>query len=119
MPPGTLDRVALINSAMDGPVVAEGNWQSRLPFSAASADVTRDGKSSSFAAIQPLDVLYWSESMDRIWAYSKRINGTLEKVSPSSANPTSVTVAGREYALESSDAVYAVSDLGEFAPATP
>ncbi len=111
---GTLDRVGLINSAMDGPVVAEGNWQSRLPFSAASADVTRDGKSSSFAAIQPLDVLYWSESMDRIWAYSKRINGTLEKVSPSSANPTSVTVAGREYALESSDAVYAVSDLGEF-----
>ena len=111
---GTLDRVALVNSAMEGPVVAEGSWTSKLPFSLSSVTVYRDGKLASSQAIQPLDVVYWSDSMNQLWAYSKKVTGTLERVSPSASRPTSVTVAGTEYPLESSDAVYSVSDLGQF-----
>ena len=43
---GTLDRVGLINSAMDGPVVAEGNWQSRLPFSPPPPPMSPAGRRS-------------------------------------------------------------------------
>ena len=111
---GTLDRVALVNSAMEGPVVAEGSWTSKLPFALSSIAVYRDGKPASSQAVQPLDVVYWSDSMHQLWAYSKKVTGTLERISPSASRPTSVTVAGTEYALESSDAVYSVSDLGQF-----
>ena len=111
---GTLDRVALVNSAMEGPVVAEGSWQGKVPFDLSSAAVYRDGKSAPAQAIQALDVVYWSKPMRSVWAYSRRATGTLEQVSPSASAPASVTVAGRTYAIESGDAAYALSDLGEF-----
>lgn len=44
---GELDRVALINSAMEGPVVAAAGWQSSVPFDAGSATVYRNGSKSS------------------------------------------------------------------------
>ena len=111
---GNLDRVALVNSAMEGPLVAEGSWQSQLPLDLTRAEVYRDGRASSLSAVQNLDVLYWSESMNTLWAYSKQVTGTLEQVSPSVSAPTSVTVAGSSYALETNEAVYAFSDLGGY-----
>ena len=111
---GQLDRVALINSAMEGPVVASRNWQSQLPFSAASAQVYRNGSSSTLGSIQDQDVVYWSESMRTIWAYSDKVTGTLEAVSPSASAPTSVKVAGKTYEIETTSAAYELSDLGSY-----
>ena len=110
---GELDRVALVNSAMEGPLVAEGNWQSKLPFALSSARVYRDGRLTTADAVQNWDVVYWSEPMHTLWAYSKRVTGTLEQITPVS-QPTSVVVAGQTYQLESSEAIYALSDLGDF-----
>lgn len=112
---GQLDRVALINSAMEGPVVAAAGWQDALPFAAASAAVYRNGSAADLGSIQDQDVLYWSESMRTVWAYSDKVTGTLESLSPSSAAPTSVTVAGRTYAIETTSAAYELSDLGSYA----
>ena len=109
---GELDRVALINSAMEGPIVASSGWQSQLSFSTANAKVYRDGKTASLDAVQAQDVVYWSASMHTVWAYSDKVTGTYEAASPSVTNPTSVTVAGKTYAIETNDAAYALSDLG-------
>ena len=109
---GELDRVALINSAMDGPVVAASGWQSQLPFASATAKVYRDGKTASLDAVQLQDVVYWSASMRTVWAYSDKVTGTYEAASPSITAPTSVTVAGKTYAIETTGAAYALSDLG-------
>ena len=113
---GELDRVALVNSAMDGPVVANAAWQGQIPFdvTAANVSVTRNGAPSTAAAVQEQDVLYWSESMHRVWAYSNKVSGTYEAAAPSSAAPSSVTVAGKTYAIETTAAAYDLSDLGEF-----
>ena len=111
---GELDRVGLINSAMEGPVVASANWQDALPFHAATATVYRNGKASAVSSIQTQDVLYWSKSMRTIWAYSDKATGTLEAVSPSASAPTSVTVAGKIYAIETTSAAYELSDLGSY-----
>ena len=108
---GNLDRVALVNTAMDGPVVAEGNWRETLPFDPAAALVYRDGTISTLAAVQDWDVVYWSESMRTLWVYSKKVTGTLEQITPAS-QPASVTVAGQTYALETGEAVYTLSDVG-------
>ncbi len=111
---GELDRVALINSAMEGPVVASADWQSDLPFRAATATVYRNGKAVGLSSVQVQDVLYWSKSMRTVWAYSDKVTGTLEAVSPSASAPTSVTVAGKAYAIETTSAAYELSDLGGY-----
>ena len=111
---GELDRVALINSAMEGPVVATAGWKSDLPFAASTATVYRDGTAATLERIQNQDVLYWSESMRTVWAYSEKVTGTYQSASPSAAAPTSVTVAGRTYSIESTQAAYDLSDLGAY-----
>ena len=50
--------MALINAAMDGPVVMTGNWQSRVGFDVSTATVYRGGNPSSLNALQPNDVIY-------------------------------------------------------------
>lgn len=111
---GELDRVALINSAMEGPVVASAGWQSALPFSTAAAKVYRNGSAAALSDIQSQDVVYWSKSMRTIWAYAHKATGTYEAASPSVSSPTSVTVAGKSYAIETTEAAYALSDLGSW-----
>ncbi|MEG2119077.1 MAG: S-layer homology domain-containing protein [Pseudoflavonifractor sp.] len=113
-PSGEIDRVALINSAMEGPVVAEAGWQSTLPFDLTRAAVYRDGKASTLGAIASTDVVYWSGSMRTLWVYTDRITGKIRSLTPSTSAPTSVTVGGRAYLLETSAAAYALSDLGTF-----
>ena len=111
---GELDRVALINSAMEGPVVADAGWQSALPFAAATAKVYRNGTASTLERVQTQDVLYWSESMRTVWAYDEKVTGTYQSATPNAAAPTSVTVAGRTYSIESTQAAYDLSDLGAY-----
>lgn len=110
---GELDTVALINSAMEGPVVASGNWSGSIPFDASGATVYRGGVLSSFGAIQPNDVVYYSKPMRTLWVYTNRATGTIQAITPTSA-PTSVSVAGKTYGIETTAAAYALSDLGPF-----
>ncbi len=111
---GELDQVALINSAMEGPVVAAPGWQSQVPFSLSGATVYRGGSRSTLSAIQNQDVVYWSKSMRTVWAYSRKVTGTYEKAAPSASAPASVTVAGKTYAIETTSAAFALSDLGSY-----
>ena len=111
---GELDRVALINSAMEGPVVASSGWQSQVGFDTATATVYRNGGESTLSAVQNQDVVYWSESMHTIWAYSNKVTGIYESAAPSASNPTSVTVAGKSYDIETTEAAYQLSDLGGY-----
>lgn len=110
---GEIDRVALVNSAMEGPMVAEGNWQASVPFSLTTATVYRDGKAARLSDIQTLDVVYWSKSMHTVWAWSGKAAGTIQQINTTS-NPTAVTVGGKTYAIETASAAYDLSDLGSF-----
>ena len=110
---GEIDRVALVNSAMEGPMVAEGNWQASVPFSLTTATVYRDGKSAQLSDIQTLDVVYWSKSMHTVWAWSGKAAGTIQQINTTS-NPIAVTVGGKTYAIETASAAYDLSDLGSF-----
>ena len=110
---GEIDRVALVNSAMEGPMVAEGNWQASVPFSLTTATVYRDGKAAQLSDIQTLDVVYWSKSMHTVWAWSGKAAGTIQQINTTS-NPTAVTVGGKTYAIETASAAYDLSDLGSF-----
>ena len=82
---GEVDRVALVNGVMEGPVVAAGSWQQSVPFDVDSARV-----------------------------YTDRVAGTIQELSPTPSNPTSVKVAGQTYEIETASAAYELSDLGSY-----
>lgn len=111
---GEIDRVGLINAAMKGPVVMTGDWQSKVNFDVNTATVYRGGSLSSLAALQNNDVIYYSASMRTLWAYSNKVTGLYQAVSPSAASPQAVTVAGKTYSIETAEAAYALSNLGQF-----
>ncbi|MEA4932507.1 MAG: S-layer homology domain-containing protein [Lawsonibacter sp.] len=111
---GEIDLVSLVNDAMEGPVVAQGSWQSSIPFSVSEAVVYRNGAASSTNAIQTQDVVYWNAAMKTLWVYNDRVTGSIQALEPSSSAPTSVTVAGRTCGIETSAAAYALSDLGQY-----
>ncbi len=111
-PSGEIDRVALINAAMDGPTTADGSWQSRVGFDLATAKVYRGGVKTTLSAIQSGDVLYWSKPMRTVWAFTDKVTGTYQSASPSVSNPTAVTVAGTTYSIETAAAAFDLSDLG-------
>lgn len=111
---GEIDRVALVNSAMEGPVVMAAGWQGKVNFDVNTATVYRGGSLTSLSALQPNDVIYWSKSMRTLWAYSTKVTGLYQAVSPSASSPQAVTVAGKTYAIETTTAAYALSNLGGF-----
>lgn len=111
---GEIDRVALINSAMKGPVVLNSGWQDKVGFDVSTAAVYRAGRESSLSSLQPGDVVYWSKSMRTLWAYTNKVTGLIQVLSPSASSPSAVTVAGKTYAIETSDAAYALSNLGPY-----
>ena len=110
---GKPDVVSLVNGQMEGPVVAQGyGWQSSLGFT--PAKVYRNGSVAALTNIQDYDVVYWNASMGTVWAYAKKATGPIQALEPSGASPSSVTVAGRTYAIEASAAALALSDLGQY-----
>lgn len=112
---GEIDLVALLNAKMEGPVVASGDWKGKLPFDPdQGVTVYRNGKTSSLSEIKTDDVVYYSQHMRTLWVYTDRVSGAIQAISPSGAQPTSVTVAGREYKIETATAAWALSDLGDY-----
>ena len=109
---GKVDLLELTSGALEGPLVAQGDWQSALPFS--PAVVRRDGAQIPASAVQDYDVLYWNPASGEIWVYTDRASGTIQALEPSASHPTSVTVAGRAYEIETSSAALALSDLGQY-----
>ena len=111
---GEVDYSTLVTADTKGPYVVSSSDSLSLPFSSAGATIYLNGTVSSLASVQRYDVYYYNENLQTVWVYSNRVSGTLTGVSPSSAAPTSVTVAGNTYELGTSTAAYQVSSQGDF-----
>ena len=111
---GEVDYSTLVTADTKGPYVASANKSLSLPFSTSGATIYRNGALSSLSAVQEYDVYYYNENLRTVWVYSDKVSGTLTALSPSSAAPTSITVAGTEYELGTSTAIYKCSSQGEF-----
>ena len=111
---GEIDLVGLVGASLEGPVVAGEDWRSSLPFSLEGAAVYRNGAVSTPEAVGEYDLLYYSSAMATLWVYSDRVTGTIQALAPSAASPTSVTVAGRTYEIETASAAYDLSTLGRY-----
>ncbi|MDF2942508.1 MAG: hypothetical protein K0S01_1366 [Herbinix sp.] len=109
---GELDYLSLINTGTEGPIVADDSWTSKIPFSIHQATWYKNDLKCSYTDIDEYDVLYYSESSSTVWAYDTKVTGTLQSINPDLLAPASVTVAGVDYKLESSEASLAFSSVG-------
>lgn len=103
-----IDYLSMISDTMEGPFVVESSLSSIV--STAGRTIYRNGYASTADAVQKYDVVYYTGST--IWAYANAVTGTYQSASPSAASPSSVTVAGNTYEIETSDAALALSTLG-------
>lgn len=111
---GTIDYLTLVGSQMSDPMIATSKWSSQIPFKTENATIYRNGKTSKESAISLYDVLYYSKSLKTIWAYSTKVTGSYEAVSPNQLAPTEITVAGKTYGIGSQTAAYQLSTLGSY-----
>lgn len=104
-----------VNAGVKGPVEVKEGWEAKLPFSPDEAtSVTRNGTQCQVSLLQEGDLVYYSEYTRALAVYAKQVSGTIEAITPSLAAPTAVVIAGQSYALETLEAQYAFSDLGQF-----
>ena len=109
---GEVDYLSLVNSSLEGPILAEGNWQSEIPFSLTKATFYKNGTACSRLDIETYDVIYYSEKQSAIWAYDNKVTGTVSSIEPNRLSPSSITLAGKEYILGSTDMAMEFSSLG-------
>lgn len=110
---GELDYMNVVNVDMEGPVIADINWTNKLPFPVNEAAIYRNDSISSEKYIEDYDVLYYSENLKSVWAYSDKVTGILKDVSPNRLNPTAITIAGNTYPIGSQEMTYRFSTLGD------
>lgn len=105
---GEVDYTSVLRKNLNGPYIAGAD--TALDF--VPLTVYRDGKSSDSAALERYDVYYYNSDVRTLWIYTERVSGKIDALSPSSAAPASVTIAGRTYAIGSAEATYLLSALG-------
>lgn len=109
---GHVDYGSLVTSETEGPFTVSGTVS--LPFDRNSATVYRNGTLADWSQVANYDIYYYNTNLQTVWVYSNRITGTYTAATPSAVAPTSVTVAGNTYAIESSTAAHKLSSQGEY-----
>lgn len=112
---GKIDYISVTTNDMEGPVRVDkgASWYSSLGVSSLSGiKIMRDSSGSDAASLETNDIAYYSGELNMIFAYSKKVTGIYESASPNRDTPTSVTVSGTTYNIESAAAYNALSSSG-------
>lgn len=109
---GSIDYVNYQEGSLEGPVcVKNSDWIASFNTNSSTA-VMRNGNKVSSSDIQTNDIIYYSADLNMVLAYTDKVTGVYEKATPTKDSPTSVTVSGKEYTVESVEAFNALSSSG-------
>lgn len=111
---GEIDYLAMVNSNIKGPIIADGKWQSKLPFTVSEATIYRDDVISSFVRIEEYDVIYYSNELKSIWVYDNKVTGTIQNIASGQLIPDSVTVSGKTYSFINKTIARDFSTVGSY-----
>ena len=109
---GGLDYSSLVSADTKGPFTLTGSVADLISFT--PVQVYRNGTAASLDEAERYDVCYFNSGMKTVWLFSDRVTGSYTAASPSTAAPSSVTVAGQTYSIETSTAAFALSDQGQY-----
>ena len=106
----------IVSATLKGPFIVEkdGALTSDAEIKPDSAVFYKNNKTVKLSDVRQYDVYYYSKLLNTVWLYADTAVGTIESIAPTRVSPTSVTVSGKTYTLESSDAQYALSSLGTY-----
>lgn len=98
---GDTEYVMIGTSKMDGPYVINNTLSYYgIPN---DAKVYLNGEKSSSANLETYDIIYYSEPVNTVWAYRKKVIGVYNQANPNKDNPTSINLSGTEYGFETAD----------------
>lgn len=87
----------VLDDNVTGPVTVKPGTLTSLGLT--SPRVYRNGNGAVLSDIENYDVIYYSTKSNAVWAYSNKISGVLEAITPNKESPTAVTVSGVSYPL--------------------
>lgn len=105
---GQVNYTAVAMENLSGPYVAGSGTE--LPASVTA--VYRNGEATDSTGLNEYDVYYYNERAGTAWIYTDRASGKIEALSPDVTDPSSVTLSGNIYAIESASAAYRLSAMG-------
>lgn len=112
---GSIDFVVVSGNKTEGPLTASGsNYLSYFNIDPANTTVLRNGSKGSLSDINANDILYYSQSLNTLWAYSRTVTGVYESAAPNRDQPSSIMVSGNSYIIESESAFNKLSSKGSF-----
>lgn len=111
---GSVDYVTYDTNNLEGPVTVKDNGWMSLVGAKQSSKVFRSGVESTASAVSANDIVYYSEPLDVVFAYTDKVTGVYEKAAPTKDAPTTVTVSGKDYRIESVEAFNALSSSGRY-----
>ncbi len=108
-----IEYITVRGGNMVGPVVVRDDaWQKELSVNE-NTTIMRNGTRCSERDINIYDVVYYSPDLNMVLAYSKKVTGIYESALPNKDQPTSVTISGVSYSMESVEAFNAFSSNGK------
>lgn len=110
---GDIDYLSLINTGLEGPIIVDINWTSKLPFGTGIAKFYKNGTTCKFSDIKAYDVLYYSKNFKTVYVYDDKVTGTISAINPNYTSPTSVTIGGKEYRFADTDVALRFSAMGD------
>lgn len=112
---GGIDYVTLEKGNLVGPkTVTSSNWLNEFTSDSSNVSVMRNGEKTTAEKIELYDVVYYLPDLNSVFAYSKKITGIYEKALPNKDTPSSITLSGTSYNIESVEAFSKLSSNGSF-----
>lgn len=112
---GNIDFVVISGNTLTGPVTVSGSdWVNKFSTDVSGATLLRNGNKATVSDININDILYYSDSLNTIWAYNKKITGVYESAYPNQDQPSQITVSGIDYSLETVTAFNKLCSKGTF-----
>ena len=106
----------IVNATLKGPYVVKenGKLNDGTEINIESAVIYKDNTVSGISDIDRYNVYYYSKLLNTVWIYDDSKSGVVEAVSPNRVSPSSITLSGKTYTLESESVKYEFSGMGSY-----
>lgn len=111
---GEIDYINYSEGNVEGPIkVTSDSWINSFDTNS-STKFVREGVQVDSDSIQTNDIIYYSNELNMVLAYTTKVTGVYESATPSKDVPQSVTISGVTYELEGVEAFNDLSSNGSF-----
>lgn len=109
---GEIEYISHSEGNLQGPIkIVSNEWYNIMGINN-TTKVIRDGKQVGRESVQINDIIYYSDDLNMVMAYTKKVTGVYQDAIPSKDSPNSVVISGVTYEIEGADAFSALSSDG-------